>query len=251
MATLSVCVIAFNEEHNMKGCLESVKWADEIIVLDSGSTDKTCEIARQYTELVEVVDWPGYGVQKQRSVDRATCDWVLSLDADERVSEQLKKAIQEVLVQSEYDAYGVDWPLVFNDRVLRSTVSSKGRLCFFRRGKASFSSDKVHEKFNCTGKVGYIKAPLYHYSFRDSMHMVEKLQHTAEVAKIRCDRNVKSSVSKAVFRAILMFLKFYILKGGIFERKEGFIMAMYFSTCYYYMFLHVMFLNQQKNVKGS
>ena len=90
MTTLSVAVITKNEARQIRTCLESVRWVDEIIILDSGSTDDTVAICREYTDKVYVTDWPGFGVQKNRAIGRATCEWVLSIDADESVSEALR-----------------------------------------------------------------------------------------------------------------------------------------------------------------
>src|ERR1700733_16128399 len=102
---LSVIVITKNEGRNIQDCLESVKWADEIVVLDSGSTDKTVAIAKKYTSKVYSTDWQGYGVQKQRALAQATGDWVLNIDADESVNPSLKQAISAAMLNDEADAY--------------------------------------------------------------------------------------------------------------------------------------------------
>ena len=99
MTTLSVIVITKDESKQIRHCLESVKWVDEIIVLDSGSTDDTVTICREYTDKVFVTDWPGFGMQKNRAIEKATCDWILSIDADESVSDELRREIEEVIGQ--------------------------------------------------------------------------------------------------------------------------------------------------------
>ena len=129
MKTLSAIVITFNEESNIRDCLESVKWVDEIIVLDSGSQDKTVEIAREYTHHVFVTDWPGYGVQKQRALEKATSDWVLSIDADERVSLELQKKIKSVIQDSDVDGYRVSRPLIFCGKQIKYANGLDRQLC--------------------------------------------------------------------------------------------------------------------------
>src|SRR5262245_34345938 len=105
MTKISVTIITKNEAHDIRECLESVKWADEIIVLDSDSTDGTPAICREYTDKVFETDWPGFGPQKNRALAKATGDWILSLDADERVTPELKQEIQQVINSNNYQGY--------------------------------------------------------------------------------------------------------------------------------------------------
>lgn len=158
MTTLSVTVITKNESENIGKCLESVKWADEIIVLDSGSLDNTVEICRQYTDKVVITDWQGFGIQKNRAIDMATSEWILSIDADELVSMELKQEIEEVIRKSDNQKTGSD-KSNYNQLAYKIPRSSNycGRFMkhsgwspdyvtrLFRRGYARFSDDLVHE----------------------------------------------------------------------------------------------------------
>ena len=109
MPLLSVIVITKNEAHNIEGCLKSVAWVDEIVVVDSGSTDRTVEICKQYTDKILVTDWPGYGAQKQRALAMATGEWVLSIDADERVTPTLKEEVLTTISNTDYDGFEISF----------------------------------------------------------------------------------------------------------------------------------------------
>ena len=143
---LSVIIIAKNEEANIRTCLQSVEWADELIVLDSGSTDNTVAIAKEYTEKVYSTDWQGYGVQKQRALALATGDWVLNLDADEFVDEQLKNTIKAAIASDQADAYRIPICMNFYGKPLRFSSSPKRHIRLFKRSNAHYSNDIVHEK---------------------------------------------------------------------------------------------------------
>lgn len=159
---LTVTVIAKNEEQNIRRCLESVQFADEIIVLDSGSTDNTVAIAKEYTEHVYSTDWPGYGAQKQRALAKATGDWVLNLDADEAVSEKLKQEIMQAMVLDEADAYRVAIQMYFYNHPLKYSSSPKRHARLYKRDGAHFSTDIVHEKIVLPegARIGKLKIAL-------------------------------------------------------------------------------------------
>ena len=243
MKTLSVIIITFNEESNIRACLESVNWADEIIVLDSGSCDKTVAIAREYTKQVIVTDWPGYGVQKQRALEKATCDWVLSIDADERVSAELQEKIKYVLKISDYEGYRIRRPLIFYGKQIRYANGLDYHLCLFQRTRSRFNLDIVHEKVCVDGKVGYISEPLYHHSFKHVGDLLIKTNtYSILSAKKKFQKKQKSSLFKAVTHALWMFFKIYIIKRGFLDGKEGFVLAVSFAEGSYYRYVHLMYL---------
>mgnify|MGYP002388318873 FL=1 len=164
--TLTVIIITKNEERNIRRCLESVQFADEIIVLDSGSTDKTVPIAKEYTENVFSTDWPGYGVQKQRALSKAQGDWVLNLDADESVSEQLQQEILDAMASDSADAFRVAIQMYFYNQPLRYSSSPNRHIRLFKRANAHFSNDIVHEKIVLPEgiRIGKIKNSIMHHS---------------------------------------------------------------------------------------
>lgn len=175
--TLSVIIITKNEEKNIRRCLESVQFADEVIVLDSGSTDNTVSIAKEYTEHVFITDWPGYGAQKQRALSKAHGDWVLNLDADESVSEQLQREIIDAMASDSADAFRVAIQMYFYNKPLRYSSSPTRHIRLFKRANAYFSDDIVHEKIVLPEgiRIGKIKNSIMHHSFKDVSHVLYKM----------------------------------------------------------------------------
>jgi len=158
--SLSVIIIVKNEESSIRECLASVAWADEIIVLDSGSTDQTVAICKEYTDNVYETDWPGFGPQKNRTLQYATKEWVLSIDADERISYDLQTEIKRVIqMPRRYDAYSMPRRSNYCGRYMKHSGWWPDRVVrLFRRGKAHFSDDLVHERIIVEGKAGKLKS---------------------------------------------------------------------------------------------
>ncbi|MFA5960129.1 MAG: glycosyltransferase family 2 protein [Tatlockia sp.] len=225
---LSVIVIAKNEEANIRRCLESVKWAYEIIVLDSGSSDNTLAIAKEYTDNVYSTDWPGYGVQKQRALSYATGDWVLNLDADECVSADLKRAIEQAMAENTADAYRIPICMHFNGYPLRFSSSPKRHARLFKRVGARFSDDIVHEKIILpdSARIGRIKTAIMHHSFKDVSHALYKMnRYSSYSAKIKIKNKKKASFNKTLLGTGWMFFRCYILQRGFLDGKVGFLFA--------------------------
>lgn len=233
--SLSVIVITKNEADRIERCLASVAdWADEVIVLDSGSEDKTPDLARQYTSNVHLTDWPGYGLQKQRALDQATCDWVLSIDADEQVSEALKAEIDVVLSQSAdpkqaiehrlFVAYTLPWLTHAFGTTLRHGRWSRTPLRLVKRGHAHFTPLAVHESLILEkhAKSGHLDSPLHHFPYRDEAHAKAKLRHYAQLQSQnkRSSRHGQSII--AIARALLNFLDNYILRAAFLDGRAGF-----------------------------
>jgi len=234
---LSVIIIAKNEEANIRRCLESVQWADEIIVLDSGSTDNTIAIAKEFTEQVHLTDWQGYGIQKQRALSLATGDWILNLDADEFVGEDLKKEIIQVMNVDQADAYRIAIRMSFYDKPLRYSSSPKRHIRLFKRAGACYSTDIVHEKIILPAKVriARMKAAIRHHSFRDLSHALYKInRYSSYTAKIRIQQQQHASLCKTILSTSWMFFRCYILQRGFLDGREGFILAWLNAqgTCY-------------------
>ncbi|KTD35135.1 glycosyltransferase family 2 protein [Legionella israelensis] len=225
---LSVIVIAKNEQENIRNCLSSVHFADEIIVLDSGSTDNTVQIAREYTDKVFETDWQGYGVQKQRALSHATGDWVLNLDADEYVDDKLKKEIQKAIGADEADGYRIPIRMNFYGKPLRFSSSPKRHIRLFKRKNACYSEDIVHEKIvlPATARIRQIHAPIMHHSFHDVSHALYKInRYSSYSAKIRIAKNQNPSLIKTLLSTLWMFCRCYFLQRGILDGKPGFLFA--------------------------
>lgn len=225
---LSVIIIAKNEAANIRRCLESVKWADEIVLLDSGSTDNTVEIARQYTNNLYGTDWQGYGIQKQRALMVATGDWVLNLDADESVSEELKEAIQEAMASNKADAYRVPICMNFYGKPMRYSSSPKRHMRLFKREGARFSEDIVHEKIllPSDARIAALSTPIMHHSYQDVSHAIYKMnRYSSYTAKIRLKERTKPSFFQILFSTGWMFFRCFFLQRGFLDGHEGFILA--------------------------
>lgn len=246
MPTLSVTVITKNEAANIRQCLESVSWADEIIVVDGGSTDGTANICREYTDKVFHQDWLGFGPQKNRALDHATGEWILSLDADERVTPQLRKEIERAMAQDRFDAYvmprlsqycgrfmrhGGWWP----DHVLR----------LFKRGKARFSDVRVHEQVETSGAVGTLASPLLHHSFSNFEQVLHKVnQYSTEGAQMLAARGKQASLFQAVLHGLWAFCRTYVLRRGFLDGRHGFLLAVSNAEGTYYRYVKLWYLQQ-------
>ncbi|STX28367.1 lipopolysaccharide biosynthesis glycosyltransferase [Legionella beliardensis] len=228
---LSVIIISKNEEANIKRCLESVSFADEIVVLDSGSTDKTIEIAQKYTENVYTSeDWYGYGVQKQRALNLATGDWVLNLDADESVSEHLRTAIEEAMESDEADAYRIPICMNFYGKPLRYSSSPTRHIRLFKREGARYSDDIVHEKIilPAEARISKLTLPIMHHSFRDVSHALYKInRYTSYSAKIRSQKGDPPGIVKILFSTGWMFFRCFYLQRGFMDGVAGFLLAVF------------------------
>jgi len=246
---LSVIVITKNEEKNIADCLASVAWADEIIVVDNNSSDKTVELCREYTDKIIVTkDWPGFGLQKKRALDKATGDWVLSLDADERVTEPLYNEIKQVLQDTEATAFRIPRLSQYCGRWIKhSGWSPDYVLRLFRRGKAQFSEDIVHEKvILLEGELGTLKNPLKHYSFNSLEEVLDKTNSysTANALKSH-QQGKKSSLGKAIVHGLWAFFRTYIIRAGFMDGREGFILAVSNAEGTYYRYLKLMYFDEQ------
>jgi glycosyltransferase involved in cell wall biosynthesis len=244
--TLSVIVIAKNEAHAIRECLESVCWADEIIVLDSGSTDGTVAICREFTPHVHSTDWPGFGPQKNRALALATGDWVLSLDADERVPEPLRTEIQAAMESGRHDAYRMSRLSSYCGRFMRHGGWWPDYVTrLFRREKWRFSDDLVHERVIVSGETGTLQNHLIHLTYRNLEEVLDKVNsYSSSGALSAARRNKRGSLEKAIFRGFWAFLRTYLLRAGFLDGREGFMLAVSNAEVTYYRYLKLMYLRE-------
>jgi len=228
---LSLIVITKNEEASIGRCLRSAAFADEMVVVDNGSTDKTVEIARAFgARVIEAPDWPGFGPQKNRALDAATGDWVLSLDADEWVEPSLAGEIRAVLVCSDAaDGYKIPRSSRFCGRVVRHCGWSPDYvLRLFRRERGRFSDDKVHEHVDVEGRIVRLKNPIEHDSITDFVDAEDKIERYAAAAATALKAKGKTaSPLKARVRGLGAFLRTYIWRLGFLDGKTGWQVADY------------------------
>ncbi|MCR9192702.1 MAG: glycosyltransferase family 2 protein [Gammaproteobacteria bacterium] len=247
--TLSVIIIAKNEAHHLRNCLDSVTWADEIIVLDSGSEDHTVAIAREYTPKVFETDWQGFGVQKQRALAHVTGDWVLNLDADECVDPELKQQIISAMNANEADAYRIPIQMWFYGKPLRFSSSPQHHIRLFKRAGAKYSEDYVHEKIQLptTAKIGRIRRSIVHHCLRDMTHAIDKLNlYATYSAEIRNQNKRRPSLLKTMGSSAWMFIRCYVLQGGFLDGKPGFVIALYRSHGSWYRGIKQLYRDQPR-----
>ena len=230
---LSVVIIAKNEEMNIRRCLESVQWADEIILLDSGSCDNTVAIAKEFTDNIfttDSTDWQGYGVQKQRALEHASGDWVLNIDADESIDTNLKHAVLHAIESNDADAYRIPVLMFFYGKPLRYSSSPKRHIRLFKREGAVYSSDIVHEKIILPKytKVGKLHDPILHHSFHDVSHLLYKMnRYSSYSAKISINEKKRASVLRTMLGASWMFFRCYFVQRGFLDGTKGFLFALF------------------------
>ncbi len=254
---LSVIIITKNEEKDIEACIQSVRFANEIIVLDSGSTDKTVEICRQYTPHVYETDWPGYGVQKNRALAKARMPWVLSIDADERVTEALAHEIQAKLAKNtDCDAFTMPRVSYFLGKKIRfGTWAGEQHLALFKREKAQFSEVVVHEKVTAKAsvlKIGQLKKPLEHRTYASLEELLEKTnQYSTLGAKKRFDLCKRGGIMIAIGRSLFAFLRGYVFKLGFLDGREGFLVAVSIAEECFWRYVKLGLLSHNKNIGGK
>jgi glycosyltransferase involved in cell wall biosynthesis len=248
LSSLTVTVITKNEEQNIAACLRSVPFADQWVVLDSGSTDATVKIAGAAGAEVSVSsDWQGFGVQKNRALALARCDWVLSLDADERVSPALRAEIETVLAAPQFEVY--DFPRLSSycgQNMLHSGWYPDRVTRLFRRGAAQFSDDLVHESIMTASMVGHLEAPLLHESFRSLEEVLEKVNsYSTAGARSLQNRGKRSSLGKAVGHGLWAFIRTYLLRLGFLDGRMGLVLAISNAEGTYYRYLKLWLTNRE------
>jgi glycosyltransferase involved in cell wall biosynthesis len=220
---LSVAIIALNAAQQIEACLQSVAFADEIVVLDSGSSDATVEIARKHGATVMHQDWLGFGRQKQAAVDAASHDWVLCLDCDERVNTPLRQAIESALQQPQFQAYRMPRCNRFMGRWLRHGEGYPDRsLRLFNRKSARWSEDAVHEKVVTSIPVGELKGDLLHQSGENLATYLDKQnRYTTLQAEALFRQGKTAHAGHLLLSPALRFLKFYVLRLGFLDGLPG------------------------------
>ncbi|WP_221765082.1 glycosyltransferase family 2 protein [Methyloradius palustris] len=247
---LSIIIITKDEEDSILECISSVKWADEIVVIDSGSMDSTVEICRSFGAKVHIAkDWQGFGKQKNRALALVSHEWVLSIDADERVSEALHSEIEETIRSNPLNsAFQISRSSSFCGQFINHSGWNPDYVTrLFKRGEAKFSDDIVHEKLITNCQIKNLSSPLIHLSYNNLEDVLIKLnRYSSDGAAMLLAKNKQTSVLSAVLRGLWAFLRTYILKLGILDGRMGFILAVYNAETTYYKYLKLMMLNNKE-----
>lgn len=237
MPAVAVTIITLNEASNIESALASVAWADEIVVVDSGSSDGTADLARRFTSKVLVHEWPGFAAQKNWASDRASSDWILSIDADERVTPELAEEIRGVLAQEPRErAFMLPRASFYLGRWIRCTDWYPDyQVRLYDRRSARWAGGRVHEGVRADGRVGRLRRELLHYPYRDISHHLRTIDRYTTLAAAQM-REQGRSIGPAGLagRTAAAFLRNYVARGGWRAGGVGFVVSALNS---YYVFL--------------
>jgi glycosyltransferase involved in cell wall biosynthesis len=232
MQKISVTIITKNEAENIRDCLDSVRWADEVVVVDSGSTDGTLEIARQWGARVFQEEWKGYAAQKNSAIDKTRNEWILSLDADERVPAALQREIENRLAAAPpVDGFYIARKNFFSGRWIRTCGWYPDyNLRLFRKNRGRFQERAVHEKVEMEGRTENFKTPLIHRTYRSLSDFLQRLDRYSTLAAQQMQREGRKVRHRdLLLRPPLTFLHLYILRAGFLEGTKGFLLSRLYS----------------------
>lgn len=233
MNKLSAVIITRDEERNIRECLESIKWVDEIVVVDSESADRTVDICREYTGKVFVEEWKGFGRQKNAAIERTENEWILNIDADERVVPGLKGEIKRFLEdETDFDGFYIPRKSFFLGKWIKHCGWYPDyNLRLFKKGKGRFNERGVHESARLDGKIGYLKNPLEHYTYDSISDFLERMDRYSTLsAREMFKDGRRAGFFDILFRPELTFLKMYFMKMGFLEGYRGAILSALYSA---------------------
>jgi len=232
---VSVVIVTKDEERNIRDALESVRDFEDIVVLDAFSSDGTPAICREYTSRVYQQEWMGYARQKQAAVDRAERQWVLILDADERVTPELNKEISETIQAGAFSGYYLPRKSFFLGRWMRHSGWWPDHILrLFRKDTAYIEPREVHEKVVVNGAVGYLKEPLEHYTYRTISDYIRKMENYSTLSAQELGDKKDAPLISMALNPFAVFIKMFFLRQGFRDGMHGFILAGLYS---FYTFL--------------
>lgn len=244
---LSVIIAAKNEAHNIVDCIKSAAFADEVLVLDSGSTDNTVALALTAGATVIQTDWPGYGPQQNRGIDAAKHNWIYSLDADERITSVLAQEIKLAISLDQFNVFDVPRKSFFVTQFMYHSgwwPDRTRRLC--KRGSARFTDHEIHANLATKEPVGHLNEPMIHHSFLTLDSVVEKMnRYSTGGARDFYSRGKRGSLTQAITHGGWAFFRTYIIRRGFLDGKAGFILAVANAEGTYYRYLKLMLLAEK------
>jgi glycosyltransferase involved in cell wall biosynthesis len=252
MPTLSVILITRNEEANLADCLASLEGiAQQIVVVDTNSSDRTLEIAKNYGAVIaQPADWPGFGPQKGRALALATGDWVLSLDADERLTPTLRSEILAAIHHSAHvNCFAIPRLSWYCGRFIRHSGWNPDYVDrLFKRGTARFSDDLVHERLIPNGQVAKLENPMLHFSFMNYSQVLQKLdRYSTASAEQAFAKGKTSNPMQAVLHGVWAFTRTYFIRAGFLDGPQGFALAISNGQGTYYRYMKLWQLHQEVN----
>ena len=242
---ISAVIITKNEEHNIERCLKSLHWVDEVVVVDSGSTDRTLEICRKYNCKIIETEWLGYGITKQLSVNTAHHDWVLSIDADEQVTPESVDVIKSVLESPKHHAYKIKIKSFYLGKAIKhSSWGNEFKLRIFNKKFGNYNDNEIHESIIIEGETSQIKAEFNHYSYPTISSHVNKMDRYTDLQAVELKRKGKQySLFTTVLLSMNKFISMYFFHLGFLDGKEGFILCSNSAYGVYLKYLKLRELN--------
>jgi glycosyltransferase involved in cell wall biosynthesis len=224
---VSVTVITLNEERNIEECLRSCSWADEIVVVDSCSTDRTVDLSRQFTDKVFVEEWRGQGAHKNLAVQKASKPWIFSIDADERVTPELAEEIGKTIQKPLHDAYAFKRKNLYRGQWIKRGGWWPDKVKrLFRKNKGCFNNAVIHDALQVDGSVGELKHPLIHYPRRSAIDFAERtVRYSEATARERFQQGQTIGWAGIVGHTVFAFLDAYIRRAGFLDGGAGFLVA--------------------------
>ena len=244
--SLTVVIVAKNEETNIADCVASASFADAVLVLDSGSTDATARRAAEAGARVVQTDWPGYGSQVARGFGMTNTAWVMSLDADERITLRLQAEVVAAIRADNFDGFRIPRISEFCGKVIHhSGWRPDHTLRLGRRDKSGFTDHFLHAHMTVSGSVGELQSELVHYSYPNIGNVLEKLdRYSTGAARDMQTRGKRSSVGTALVHGFFAFVRSYVLRRGFLDGSHGLMLAVYNAEYAYYKYIKLMFLSQ-------
>jgi len=232
--TISCAIVVFNEERNIRACLDTAKWMDEIVVVDAYSTDRTREICRQYTHRIFERPWLGFGDQKNFAIEQATADWVFILDADERIGPDLEDEIENILAAGELNrAVAYYLPrrnFYYGKWVKRAGCYPDLQLRLFRRGVGRLNDEEPHNRFVFEGEAAYLKSPLDHYTESSINDHFRKFRNFTSLAAQERGKTKQSVYwTDLTVRPLFTFYKYFVARRGFRDGMHGFLVSVWAS----------------------
>ncbi len=250
---ISAAIITKNEEHNIRRCLEAVKWVDEIVIVDSGSTDKTLDICREYGCKIIETGWHGFGPQKKMATDACSHDWVLSVDADEEVTPELAAEIQSLLEQEKLLAgYRIKWLSYYvTDWIRHSGWNRTWKTKLFDRTCGNFNDSLIHEKVVVKGEKANLRGLLKHHTYPDLDTVARKIDDYSRMgADMLRDKGKQSGLFSAYAHGFAVFAKMYLFNFGFLDGRIGLVLATNYAFATYYKYLRL-WVDQRQVASGK
>ena len=249
MIKLSIVIVAKNESKNIYECVRSAAFADEILVVDSGSTDETISLAKSAGARIIKKKWIGYGPQQNIAINASKGDWIFSLDADERISAKLANEIIQAINEDTFYVYNVPRKSLFVSKFMdysgwRPDYTKR----LFKKGFAKFTEHEVHAHLSTKYKIGKLENPIIHFSYRDLESVINKMNlYSTGGARDNLKSGKKGSLRKAILHGLWAFFRTYFIRVGFLDGKEGVMLAIANAEVTYYRYLKLYYISQKKS----